>query len=533
MKNGIGHMNRIKPGDHLVLLYHDREAEKPVAAFIAASLQRNEKCLYIKGDTDTDLMLRHLSTMVDFRKMIEDGHLYILDKSEAYAKDNDFDPDKMIEMLRLESENAVKEGFSGLSVTGEISWVLDYADGRERIIEYEWKLNERLFDRFPVTALCRYNLDRFSPKMIKSIIELHPFILYENQLNENPFYVPPEGYRDNKIEEYAVKAWLKNINRFTNTKSCFKSDIKKKEEEYEDLFNRIQDAISVSELDEEREDILIRRVNPASERLSGYPLDTLPGRSIRELDPTPGLYEWVLSCENGFEATFESEVIQSNGKRKPVEVTAKVFEDKGKRYILTVTRDISLRKRYVEDILVTIANFLEIHDVYTKGHSESVASLARETAKALKLPKHQIDAAYWTGLVHDIGKMLIPSTLLNKPGKLSPEEYRIIQQHPVWAYEAIIKNEALEDIARYARHHHERWDGGGYPDGLKESEIPLISQILAVADAYDAMTSERAYRKALTRPEAEQELRTCRGTQFAPAVVDVFIEKLLRKKDLS
>ena len=521
-------MQKIDIGDHLVMLYRNGDTERIIAAYVAASLMRNERCMYIKGDTDTEIMLLNLSELVDYKQAIKDGQLFILDKSEAYSKHGAFVPDRMIELLQNEANKAIDNGYSGLSVTGEISWVLDYEDGRERIIEYEWKLNDRVFGYYPVTALCRYNLDNFSPSMIKSIIELHPYIFYENQINENPYYVAPEGFRDNKIEEYEVKAWLKNINNFTDTKSKFISDIKKKDREYEDLFNHIQDGIFVSEIDSSKRDLLFRNVNTAGENLSGYNLKELEGSSVSNLDATEGLYEWANELNENSERAFESELTKKDGTSKPVEITATVYKENGRRYILSIARDISLRKRYVEDILTTVTNFLEIHDNYTKGHSEKVAVLAKKTAIAMGLPSKKVTETYLTGLVHDIGKILISSDILNKPGKLSDDEFKTIRNHPSWAYEAIIKNEELTDIAKNARHHHERWDGCGYPDGLKEKEIPIVSQILIVVDAYDAMTSERAYRKAMGKEDAIKELLACKGSQFPPNILDIFIEKVIK-----
>ncbi|PLX34683.1 MAG: hypothetical protein C0604_01165 [Clostridiales bacterium] len=528
MAESLKHMQKIDTGDHLVLLYKDENIENMVASFIKASLDRNERCMYVKGDTDTEKMLVKLSHLVDSKKAIEEGSLFIMDRSEAYSKDGLFMPDKMVALLQSEAKNAVIDGYSGLSVTGELSWVLDYEDGRERIIEYEWKLNDRVFDDYPVTALCRYNMNRFNPSMIKSIIELHPFIIYDGKINENPYYVEPEAYRDNKIEEYEVKSWLKNINNLTNTRSKFINDIEKKESEYQDLFHRIKDAISISELYETQKKLTLKNANKASEDLSGYTLDELKGASISDFDNKEGLYEWASSVPDGFESTFETEIIRKDGEKRSVEINAKLYEESGKKYVLSVARDISMKKRYVEDILATVTNFLEIHDNYTKGHSEKVAALAKETARAMGLPSEKVNETYLTGLVHDIGKMLIPENILNKPGELSKEEYGKIKKHPEWAYEAIIKNEALSEIAKNAKHHHERWDGKGYPDGLKGNEIPIVSQILTVADSYDAMTSERAYRSAMTKNEAVAELKACKGTQFPPHVVDVFIEKVLK-----
>lgn len=528
MVESLKYMQKIETGDHLVLLYGNEKIGETVASFIAESLKRNERCMYVNGDTDTDEMLACLSKIIDVDKVIEKNQLFILDKSEAYSKNGVFVPDKMIDLLKSESRAATSDGYSGLSVTGELSWVLDYEDGREKIIEYEWKLNDRVFSNHPVTALCRYNLDKFTPSMIKSIIELHPFIIHDGMINENPYYVEPEGYRDNKVEEYEVMSWLKNINSFTKTKSKFISDIEKRDREYQDLFNRIQDGICVSQVDESMKEVIITKANKAAEKLSGFTTEELIGKNISSLDPTPGLMDLASTVPIGFETTFETELLKSDGSVVAVEINTKLYEENSKRFILTVARDISLRKKYMEDILTTVTNFLEIHDKYTKGHSEKVALLARQTAKAMGLRPEKVNEAYLTGLVHDIGKMLIPDEILNKVKDLDEQEYETIMMHPVWAYDAISKNEELGGIAKNARHHHERWDGNGYPDGLKGDEIPIISQILIVADAYDAMTSKRTYRDAMTKERAIAELRAFKGTQFPPDIVDVFIEKVLK-----
>ena len=527
MVENLKNMQKIAPGDHLVFLYHSEDTGKMLAAYITASLMRNERCMYVKGDTNTEMLLLNLSELMDCEQAIKDGQLFILDKSEAYSKGGTFVPDRMIELLQNETNKAIDDGYSGLSVTGELSWVLDYEDGKERIIEYEWKLNDRVFADYPVTALCRYNLDKVSPGMMKSIIELHPYIIYENQINENPYYIAPEGYRDNKIEEYEVASWLNNINKFTSQKSKFKNDIEKKEREYQELFNKIQDGICVSEVETSTNEIIIKHVNKAAINFSGYTEKELLGKSISILDRTPGLQEMVSTVPIGFEATFESELVRRDGLIKPVEINTKLYKEDNKKFVLTVARDISLRKKYMEDILATVTNFLEIHDNYTMGHSEKVAALAKETARALGLSTEKVTETYLTGLVHDIGKILISGDILNKPGKLSDDEFNKIRKHPEWAYDAIIKNEELTKIAKNARHHHERWDGMGYPDGLKEKEIPLVSQILIVVDAYDAMTSERAYRKAMSKEAAVKELIECKGTHFPPNIVDIFIEKVL------
>jgi len=182
-----------------------------------------------------------------------------------------------------------------------------------------------------------------------------------------------------------------------------------------------------------------------------------------------------------------------------------------------------LQGRFTKELVTSTIKILELHDNYTRGHSENVAQVASKIAEKMGLSKKEIKDAYWAGMVHDIGKLLVPLGILNKAKALTSEEFNVIKKHPHWGYIALDKTETLSHIARYVLYHHEKWDGTGYPKGLKSKEIPLLSQILAVADAWDAMTSHRAYRKALSTATALQEIKNNRGTQFSPRIVDAFL----------
>lgn len=184
-----------------------------------------------------------------------------------------------------------------------------------------------------------------------------------------------------------------------------------------------------------------------------------------------------------------------------------------------------LQNQFTKELITSMINILEEYDKYTSGHSENVAELSAEIAAEMDLAQPKINDAYWAGMVHDIGKLLVPLEILNKEDALTKDEYEIIKNHPLWGYEALHKSESLRHIAEYVLYHHESWEGSGYPDGLKGKEIPLISQILAVADAWDAMTSKRAYRDPLSKQKALQEIRENKGTQFAPKVADAFLRK--------
>lgn len=182
-----------------------------------------------------------------------------------------------------------------------------------------------------------------------------------------------------------------------------------------------------------------------------------------------------------------------------------------------------LQNSFTKEMVASIIKMLEMYDLYTRGHSENVAELAVKIADKMNLSNQTVEDIYWAGLVHDIGKMLIPLEILNKEGKLSNSEYEVIKEHPVLGSNALSSSSTLKHIAEYVRHHHERWDGKGYPDALTAGQIPLVSQILCAADAWDAMRSKRTYRDSLSYNEALAEIKNNKGTQFSPAVVEALL----------
>jgi len=191
---------------------------------------------------------------------------------------------------------------------------------------------------------------------------------------------------------------------------------------------------------------------------------------------------------------------------------------------LTIKNLGKIKGKFQSELIKALVKFIAMRDPYTRGHSMNVARLSAEIAEKMGLDKETIKSVYWAGIVHDVGKIVVRMNILQKPGKLTKEEMDEVRRHPVLG--AIILNELEETrkLAKIVKHHHERWDGKGYPDGLKGEEIPLGSRILALADAFDAMRSERPYRRALSLEEALEEIRACSGTQFDPEVVRVFLQ---------
>lgn len=190
---------------------------------------------------------------------------------------------------------------------------------------------------------------------------------------------------------------------------------------------------------------------------------------------------------------------------------------------------VDIRAAHLETIQA-LALALDAKDPYTLGHSERVAEYAEEVGRQMNLPESEIELLRYAGILHDIGKIGISDAVLNKVGKLTDAEFQLIQSHTTIGARVVKPMGVLRGVSQVIRHHHERYDGRGYPDGLKGEEIPLAARILAVADAFDAMTSDRVYRAGLAVDEAVEELIRNKGTQFDPRVVDVFVEKVLPRK---
>ena len=174
--------------------------------------------------------------------------------------------------------------------------------------------------------------------------------------------------------------------------------------------------------------------------------------------------------------------------------------------------------------ITTIANTIDAKDEYTEGHSNRVAQYSRMLAKKLGKSDEEADEIYNIALLHDIGKIGVPDSILNKPGKLTDEEFKMIKQHPSIGGKILKDVKSFPNLEVGARYHHERFDGRGYPEGLAGEDIPEIARIICVADSFDAMNSNRVYRRHFTREYIRSELERCQGSQFDPAVAQAMLE---------
>ena len=178
----------------------------------------------------------------------------------------------------------------------------------------------------------------------------------------------------------------------------------------------------------------------------------------------------------------------------------------------------------------SLARAVDARDVYTGSHSQRVAELAARTARRLGLPDEEVELTRLAASLHDLGKLAIPEEILRKPGPLTEPERIVLERHPQIGFR-MLESLGVDPVAEWVLHHHERWDGSGYPDGLPGDQIPLGARIIFVADAYDAMTSERVYRRRVLADQAVAELERCAGTQFDPEIVDALADELAASEE--
>ncbi len=209
---------------------------------------------------------------------------------------------------------------------------------------------------------------------------------------------------------------------------------------------------------------------------------------------------------------------------EPQEVERAV-EDGLEKFDLSNSKSLMLKdlKELFYRTIKSIASALDSKDTYTHGHSVRVTLYSLILGKELGLGPRELEDIETAGLLHDIGKIAIPQSILCKPGKLTDDEFKIMKLHPENSERLVMSIKKLNGISSWLRTHHERWDGRGYPNGLKGEEIPLSARIIALADTYDAMTSTRSYRVALSHQTAIEEIQRCAGGQFDPELAQRFV----------
>ncbi|MCR5329917.1 MAG: HD-GYP domain-containing protein, partial [Lachnospiraceae bacterium] len=195
-----------------------------------------------------------------------------------------------------------------------------------------------------------------------------------------------------------------------------------------------------------------------------------------------------------------------------------------KKYHLRHERD----NEIIQESIETFTGFIDAKDPYTNGHSNRVADYTRIIAREMGYSGEELDRIYYVALLHDCGKIGVPDSILKKPDKLDADEFEVIKSHTVRGGEILANFKSLKNVEEGALYHHERYDGKGYPEGRSGEDIPLIARMICVADSFDAMNSNRVYRKKLTPEMIMEEIEKNKGKQFDPRIADIFL-KLLKE----
>ncbi|MBU1093622.1 MAG: PAS domain S-box protein [Firmicutes bacterium] len=253
--------------------------------------------------------------------------------------------------------------------------------------------------------------------------------------------------------------------------------------------------------------------NTSAEKLQEYKervITTIKTKSVENIE---------LSVAIGYELKYK--------KSEDIDDIQKLAENRMYRH--KIIEGSSVRSNAINAILLTLTDKYETE----RKHSNEVSRLCKLIGVELHLRDDEIKELEQAGLFHDIGKISIPDSILNKPGRLTPEEFEIIKSHTEIGYQILRAADEYSDLAIHALHHHERWDGEGYPSGLIGNEIPLFSRIICVVDAYEAMTADRPYRNKLSKEYAIEEITRCTGSQFDPEIAKIFIEKIVQKQSIN
>jgi len=321
--------------------------------------------------------------------------------------------------------------------------------------------------------------------------------------------------------------------------------LKESEERYRGVVENAHDAIYIIMQDG------FHYANPAFEKLVGWKKEELCKKefnfwNIIHREDKKLIKEKKEAWKKGKQvpSTYEFRVVSKDGEEKVVEANSIYIGKDGNSKEIGILRDITERRRAeeerqksfetirrnLEETVNALASAVEMRDPYTAGHQKRVTDLACAIAKEMGLSKEQIEGLYMAGLIHDVGKILVPAEILSKPGKLTEIDFSMIETHPKVGYDILGTIEFPYPVAQIVIQHHERMDGSGYPAGLTGEEILLEARILAVADVVEAIASHRPYRPALGKDKAIEEISQNKGVLYDPEAVDACLKVLSKNK---
>jgi PAS domain S-box-containing protein/putative nucleotidyltransferase with HDIG domain len=380
--------------------------------------------------------------------------------------------------------------------------------------------------------------------LIRKIKELHPatecIMLTGNSSNESAIDAVNIGAYGYMTKPYDIEQLMQMINGAIN------------KHESDEIFRVINDTVNDAIIMADGNSKILYW-NKAAEKIFGYSAEKIIGRTLQETIIPKKYQEAHSDCMDKFKnsddgivggKTMEFSAIRKGGTEFPIEMSLSSVKRKGQWQAVSIIRDITERKQAEEKekigveklklsldgIINALALTVEQRDPYTAGHQQRVSKLACAIAGEMGIPVDQIEGIRMAGIIHDIGKMHIPTEILCRPGKLTKDEFNIVRSHAQVGYDILKGIEFPWPVADIVHQHHEKMDGSGYPMGLSNGDILMEARILCVADVVEAMASHRPYRPALGMDMALEEISKGKGIHFDANVVDACLTVIKEKE---
>ncbi len=465
----------------------------------------------------------------------------------VFGVSHDITSYKEVEKALLEGEARYRELFDNMSSAVAVFEAID--DGKDFIFKDFNKAGERIEKIKREELIGKSVLEAFPGVKEFGLFEVFQQAWKTGKAQQHPISLYKDerivGWRENYICKLPSGEVVAIYNDVTERKQA-EDALRESERKLRLVTDQVTDVIWSMDFEGN-----FTFVTPSAERVIGYTVGEMLSLNFSQII-TPESYTMAMdliskhmNVKKREPIILEIQQVCKDGSKKWCEVTAIFSKDHDNRPsgIIGVTRDITERKRSEEklqksydklrDTMIatvnTLASTVEIRDPYTAGHQRRVTVLACAMAEEMGLTEEQFDGLRMAGLVHDIGKFSVPVEILNKPGRLSETEFNIIKHHAQAGYDILKKIEFPWPVARIVLQHHERLDGSGYPQGLKDGGIMLEAKILAVADVVEAMASHRPYRPALGVEVALEEIVKNRGILYDPEVADVCMRLFTEK----